>query len=51
MMTKDGMQIPRVAIVEPITPAFLYPIYVAALIAMGPGVDSAIAATSKNSSF
>ncbi len=51
MMTNEGMQTPSVASAEPATPPFLYPIYVALFIAMGPGVDSASAVMSRNSSL
>ena len=44
-MTKDGKTIPNVAANAPIKPAFLYPVKVAQLMAMGPGVDSAMTVT------
>jgi hypothetical protein len=51
MIIKDGSTTPIVEKVDPSTPLTLYPIYVAELMAIGPGVDSAIATISRNSSF
>ena len=42
MMTNDGVIMPSVAASAPMKPAFLYPVNVAQLMAIGPGVDSAI---------
>ena len=42
MIINDGKTIPNVEKIEPTNPACLYPTYVAQLIAIGPGVDSAI---------
>ena len=43
IIKKDGSATPKVAIAAPEIPATLYPIKVAEFIAIGPGVDSAIA--------
>ena len=51
IMRKEGGITPSVAKSEPKKPPRLYPINVAEFIAIGPGVDSAIAITSKNSFF
>ena len=42
MIQKEGSTMPAVAATAPINPFCLYPTYVAQLIAIGPGVDSAI---------
>lgn len=46
----EGIQTAIVEIKDPRKPKVLYPIYVAELIAMGPGVDSEIAIILENSS-
>ena len=51
MMTKDGSTTPSVAAIAPGSPFCLYPTKVAQLIAMGPGVDSAITVTFARSSW
>ena len=50
MMRKEGSTTPKVAAKEPQKPATRLPIKVAELMAMGPGVDSAMAMTSKRMS-
>ena len=45
IMTKEGKTMPKVATSEPRNPACLNPTKVAQLIAIGPGVDSAITVT------
>ena len=51
MITKEGSTIPKVAAVAPKSPACLKPTKVAQLMAMGPGVDSAMAVTVTISSW
>ena len=50
IMTNDGSMTPIVAATAPEIPFFFIPTYVAQLIAMGPGVDSAITVISVISS-
>ena len=47
MTRKGGTKIPQVAARAPAIPACLYPVKVAQLMAMGPGVDSAITVIDK----
>ena len=50
MIVKDGTTIPKVPKNAPQNPATRYPTNVEELIAIGPGVDSAITVTSESSS-
>ena len=51
MIRKDGSTTPAVAATAPFVPATFFPMNVAELIAIGPGVDSAMAITSRISSL